>query len=154
VTAEERIVRRLRRAADLAAELDKLEVEIRQKAPRKSLSLPGRSRGEKQAEHIASTAKLRVRIFMEYEGACAACRIPLGAVWEFHHVQGGGLRRSRQRPGSVLPLCMECHRRVHRGDLGTLAQIALAPSLDAEARREAEHRIDKLMESCRSKETP
>ncbi len=45
-------------------------------------------------------------------------------------------------------------RRAHRGDLGTLAQIAQAPSLDAEARRAAEHRIAKLEEARRTPSVP
>jgi hypothetical protein len=157
-TAAKRLAKRIESASTIEechAIANELLTRIRQKGPRKSLALPGRSREEKRAEHRASTETLRTMVLERSGGACEACRMTLGIVWELHHVQGAGLRRSRQRLGSVLALCMECHRRAHRGDIGTLAQIALlAPSLDAEARREAEHRIEKLIEARRSKETP
>jgi predicted restriction endonuclease len=106
-----------------------------------------RAKAESRAEHVNRTAKLRVAVFVEYEGHCAACKMDLGNAWEFHHVEGAGLRRSHQRMGNVLPLCWDCHRRAHRGDLGTLAQIAQASTLDAEARKAVERKIAKVEEA-------
>jgi hypothetical protein len=134
-------------------------VEREERARRKAKALPrpkiaGPTPLSRRADHIAATAKLRVAIFVEYDGHCAACRSDLGNAWEFHHIMSGGDRRPKQRIGNVLPLCWDCHRRAHRGELGTLAQIALAPSLDAEARRAAEHRITKIEEARRTPSVP
>lgn len=132
---------------------------------------PGPDPEKRRAEHRVMTHSLRVLAWIRCggeiakdeeigktlfvgHGSCEACNAVLGAKWELHHVQGAGHRRSRQGAGNVLAICWECHRRAHRGDPGTLAQIAQAPSLDAEARREALHRIDKIMEARRTPSVP
>jgi hypothetical protein len=118
---------------------------------------------QRRAEHRASTGDLRrvvwcraggsVRLDADdvwhYEGdaRCEISGVELGAAWEMHHVEGGGSRRSQQRPGNVLAVSWEVHRLIHRGDLDTLRKVAAAPTLDAEARRAAQRRVDKLLEA-------
>ena len=139
----------------LEHEAKRLRREIRKAKPRiEKPKTPGLSREERRAEHNASTKGLRANVLARSCGKCEACGGDLGTAWDLHHVEGGGLRRSRQRSGNCLALCMECHRRWHRGDLGTLAQIARAPSLDAEARREVLHRIAKIEEARRTPSVP
>lgn len=115
--------------------------------------LPGKTKTERREEHREATRGLRAMVFERSKGNCTcgnghceACSVDLGQSWELHHVQPAGHRRSRQRLGNLLALCWDCHRRAHRGDLGTLAQIARAPSFDDEARRAARHRLDKVLE--------
>lgn len=125
----------------------------------------GATREDRREAHAASTTDLRVTVWIrsggsvrwegevphfEGEGHCEACGVELGKAWELHHVEGGGDRRPKQRLGNILALCWECHRRAHRGDLGTLAQIAQAPTLDAEAERAALRRIAKIEEARRA----
>ena len=110
-------------------------------------SAPGKSRAERRAEHKASTGDLRAFVAERSGGLCEACRGEVGTAWELHHVEGGGSRRPKQRAGNVLCLCWPCHRHAHRGDLATLKMIANAGPLDAEARKAAGRRFDKVLEA-------
>ena len=88
------------------------------------------------------------------EGYCEACGTPLGIAWDMHHTLSGGQRRSRQALGNVVAICWDCHRRAHRGDLGTLAQIAQVPGLDAEAQAAVRRRIAKIERARRTPSVP
>jgi len=100
-------------------------------------------RKAKRLAHNASTADLRAFVWERCGGKCEASGADLGSAWELHHCQGGPSRRREQRPGNVLALSWDMHRRVHRGDLDALRAIAKAGPLDAEARRAAEYRVEK-----------
>ncbi len=155
---------RFTEARDLVDRDAKAQRQRRDRLKGKRGRAPGATKRQRNAAHGASTRDLRVTVWIrcggtvrwedevphfEGEGHCEACGIELGKAWEMHHVEGGGARRPRQRIGNLIALCWECHRRAHRGDLGTLAQIAQVPTLDAEAERAALHRVAKVEESRR-----
>ncbi len=121
---------------------------------KKGIVAAGRNRDDRRAAHRDATATLREAVEKRSEGRCEACRTELGAAWEMHHVEGAGLRRSRQRLGSVLALCHECHRLAHRGRVDVLTLIASAPPLDFEAKRAALRRLQKVEEARRTPSVP
>ena len=131
------------RERDLARELRALRKKIRAASKKRTPSAKDRAR----AEHKASTGTLREQVAERAAGKSEISGSELGAAWEMHHVEGGGLRRSKQRPGNVLAITWDEHRALHRGDLDTLRRVALAPTLDADARRAAQRRVDKVLEA-------
>ena len=162
MTAEERIVRRLRRAGDgIMGELDKLEAEIRAKVKRETdriarVGAPGRSPEEKRSAHRASTGTIREQVFARSGGKCEVSGIDLGEAWELHHLRGAGARRSHQALATGLAVSWEVHRLIHRGDLGTLRavkeaciRLGMRDGLAAIGRR-----IEKVEEARRTPSVP
>jgi 5-methylcytosine-specific restriction endonuclease McrA len=161
MNAVQRLTKRIRPELDAAAAAENLQTalyhvdaalkilhSVTKRGPRKVLVLPGRTPDERRAEHRSSTGSLRAQVAERSEGKCEACGAEYGTAWEMHHVESGsGTRRANQRPGSVLALCWECHRRAHRGDLATLRRIAQASPLDGEARTSALRRAAKATPS-------
>jgi hypothetical protein len=95
------------------------------------------------------SATLRALAWEFTGGRCLVCMGALGPDWHLHHVVSGGLRRPRQSSRNTVPLCPECHRLVHRNDLGVLMAIwtwAQANG-DDECRRELGRRIAKVEEA-------
>jgi predicted HNH restriction endonuclease len=125
----------------------------RRRATRRERSAPRlAAKAEKRTAKNAETAAIRAFAWEFTGGRCLVCMGALGSDWHLHHVVSGGLRRPRQSSRNTVPLCPECHRLVHRNDLGVLMAIRTWAQAngDDECRRELGHRIDKVLEARRA----
>jgi hypothetical protein len=136
--------------AQLAAEQGRQAAARRARSSRvkgKRGLAPGVDKNARRVEGRIRTSVLRGLVRDRMAGKSEISGDEVGLAWHMHHVEGGGSRLPKQRPGNVLGITYEEHRLAHRGDLETLRKIAAAPTLDAEARRAAERRIAKVLEA-------
>jgi hypothetical protein len=133
-----------RKAIDLLFE----DRQARARARARSAPRLAAKAGERETKREQS-ATLRAFAWEFTGGRCLVCMVALGPDWHLHHVVSGSLRRPRQSSRNTVPLCPECHRLVHRNDLGVLMAIwtwAQANG-DDECRRELGRRIAKVEEA-------
>jgi hypothetical protein len=108
-------------------------------------------------ERRAKVAVLRVEAFEEWNGDCAVCWYAFisligpspSPATDLHHVLSGPERRLRESAETVLPVCGDHHRWLHRGDLPTLelAREACDGADMMEAVRALDRRIAKVHEA-------
>jgi hypothetical protein len=92
----------------------------------------GAAKARKQAgkeERRAKVAAIREAVFAVWDGNCALClcgrQVTVGGhATDLHHlISGSGNRRRYEAVGTVLPVCEEHHRRLHRNDEETLESV-------------------------------
>ncbi len=77
----------------------------------------------KRAERRERMASIRETVMERAQGHCEVCAT--GRAEEAHHLIGGGLRRVKESVMTVVALCGDCHRAMHRGDLDVLESARL-----------------------------
>jgi hypothetical protein len=99
----------------------------------------------KKEERVAHVAEIRVAAFARWAGRCALyCKSP---ATDLHHVLSGPERRAKESVETVLPVCRDHHRTLHRNDLHALedAYNVCTDNGMHEARRALGRRIDKIL---------
>lgn len=91
-------------------------------------------------------AEIRAVVMKKAGGLCEMCGAP---ATEAHHLISGPLRRRLESADTVIALCFDCHRSVHRGDLDALyqAQAYCVTSGMHDAAAALSKRIDKINEA-------
>jgi 5-methylcytosine-specific restriction endonuclease McrA len=117
-----------------------------ERGPKKALELPGKSKRSAQAERRERMATIRATVMERAGGLCELCGAKAS---EAHHLLSGPLRRVRESVDTVIALCVDCHRAIHRGDLDALyhAQSYCVSSGMHEAGAALARRIDKIEEA-------
>ncbi len=148
--SERRRILQARSLAELQAWAGDLEQRVREHARRTAPKRAGSkaAKAGKRVERNARMAEIRARVMERARGRCELCGTPAS---EAHHVLGGGLRRHRESVETVLALCPECHRALHRSNETTLYQAVVVCRRDGlnEAAAALAHRLDKIAESQR-----
>ena len=148
MTSAQRIVRRLRQAQDLAAELDNLESEIRAAGTRRNGKRTPSRQAQRREERNERAAQIRA-VVMERAGVncewCGAANLRL----ELHHVISGPSRRSAESVETCAAICPDCHRLLHRnsGAALVLARIWAERGSYSVALIAIQRRIEKLTEA-------
>ena len=136
-------LRRLeRRARELRREIKK----ARPKTPRPKT--PGKTRDARRLERSIRLKVAREVVMKRANGKCELCGRE-GFVLEAHHLLSGPLRRLGESAETMLGICADDHRALHRNDRDTLRRASeVAQALGMfEARRAIERRLDKLERS-------
>ena len=154
MTAEERIVRRLRRAGDgIMGELDKLEAEIRASGKRKASKATPSPQAVRRDERKERAPEIRAAVMARADGKCEWCGRE-GFVLEWAHViDGHGSKRQHEAENTTAGACADCHLRGWHGS-GPRRMQTLRNALEwalrlgfKDAAREIERKIEKATPS-------
>lgn len=88
-------------------------------------------------------------------GKCEVCG-RTGFILQAHHLVSGGLRRHRESAETLLMICADDHRAIHRGDLDTLRSVKEATIRLGmrEGLRAIDRRIERVEEARRTPSVP
>jgi len=136
-------------ARTVQPELERMAREPKRREPK--VTAAGVSVEQRRDERRKRMADIREALRVKAGGECERC-FSLGT--EAHHVIGGGLRRHRESLNTMLLLCEDDHRLLHRGDPDTLewAHAYCNGSGMHEAAAALAKRIDKVHEARRASE--
>lgn len=95
----------------------KTEAVLRRKERRTRATGP--TTAERRAERAARAAEIRAAVMTRAGDRCEWCHRS-GLVLQWHHLRGGGERRSRESVTNTVAICADDHRAWERGDLATL----------------------------------
>lgn len=134
MTAAERIARKVRPELDAANAAADLPTAHRHIDKALALLAPYAKRGKRKGLAPGATKDSRrlernIRLKVAYEvaenraaGRCEVC-LRLGFVLQAHHLVSGGLRRHRESAETIVMICADDHRAIHRNDLDALRAV-------------------------------
>ena len=155
MTAAEKLLRRLERAQDLAAEVAQLRAEIvasKHRRRGREKRAPGVTREDRREARNERAAEIRAAVMERANGRCEWCGREGFALQWAHVIDGNGARQAHESVETTAAACSDCHLRGwHRNEMPTLRNAyewALRLGF-REAAHEIEKKIAKVEEARR-----
>lgn len=142
----------LPRAQAIVATKSRAKSSARTRRKEREPRAKGASREQRRDERRKRMADVREAVLIRADGKCEVCG-RTGFVLEAHHLLSGPLRRLEESPETVLAICMDCHRGLHRNDPATLRRMwEVCGRLGmAKARAAVGRRIAKVLEAIEAR---